>query len=214
MSDVRAADDGVLNELALDLEHIFESPWTPPARPCCDHLLPPERDAASMRTKRVGPAHRRSAPRGSSQTVRAESGRTLLATVLGKLVLSSCIAALFVACAADRPGQPVGVNDVRKACEIRATWARRTTQGCGDCLLYASTPYCACFGKDYSGKCSDHAAAKHRESTCSDADACVNRCPLSDCACVDACYVSAAACRPHAAALEGCLVEVCAEHCR
>jgi hypothetical protein len=122
-----------------------------------------------------------------------------------------------MACGPDPPPpQAVGVNDVRKACDIRTTWVRRTTTECTECLAIASTPECDCpaLQREYSGKCSTHRDAKLAEPTCDGVDACANNCPPADCACVENCYAGKATCRERGSALDGCLAELCDKSCR
>src|SRR4051794_27652415 len=59
------------------------------------------------------------------------------------------IGALVAACSGcnkkdDAPAQQNGVNDVKKSCEIRATWANRTERKCTDCIASAPSPPCNC----------------------------------------------------------------------
>ncbi len=108
-----------------------------------------------------------------------------------------------------------GVDDVTKACEIRATWTHATSTACSSCYSYATTPRCDCTDLDYAGKCSGQQKTKVDEPSCADVDTCIRACTsTTDCACVDACYTNKAACRKAASAVDGCVAETCDEHCR
>jgi hypothetical protein len=123
---------------------------------------------------------------------------------------------VVIACGSDPPGQSVGVNDVRKACDIRTAWMRRSSTSCTDCIALASAPKCDCpaLQRPYSGACSTHRDAKLAEPSCDGVDGCVNNCPANDCNCVEGCYAGRDACRPRGAALDGCLAEMCDSECR
>ncbi len=110
-----------------------------------------------------------------------------------------------------------GVNDVLKACQIRATWTSTSSTPCNNCVGISTTPPCACSPEDYAGKCNEQAAAKNKEPTCDGTLACVGKCagpPNADCACVDACYAGKATCRALASAADGCVAEICAQYCK
>lgn len=128
-----------------------------------------------------------------------------------------CVSAL-VACSSSNDDEPLpttnGVNDVRKACDIRATWKARTTQPCTDCISLASAQRCECSSEDFAGRCNSQQQAKVKEATCEGVDACVGNCEASDCNCVDDCYAGKETCRTLGAAMDGCLAEVCAAHCQ
>lgn len=115
----------------------------------------------------------------------------------------------------EEPG-PVGVNDVRKACEIRTTWTQRGATLCAECLAYSKSPSCDCpsIQRDFSARCHSHHAAKQSEPTCDGVDACVYNCPPGDCACAEGCYANKEACRPLGNATDGCIAEVCSPYCR
>ena len=120
------------------------------------------------------------------------------------------------ACSAS-PGDPPptnGVNDVLQACRIRASWKSASATACNTCIGLATSPRCACTDADYAGKCSEQQSAKTKEPSCEGTDTCVNTCDRSDCACVDRCYASKPACRTPAAAVDGCVAEVCDSFCR
>lgn len=109
-----------------------------------------------------------------------------------------------------------GVNDVRAACEQRASWQKRLTADCAACLTGTQIPPCGCeLVRDFGGACNAQAAARQSEPSCTAAvDACINACKVDDCACIDACYSGADACRQATAARDGCVAEVCAPYCR
>ena len=107
-----------------------------------------------------------------------------------------------------------GVNDVLKACEIRAQWTKTSASPCINCIAYSTTPRCPCADVDYAGECSTQQAAKTNEPSCQGVDTCVNACAKTDCACVEACYANRAACKPQAAAVDGCVADVCDAECR
>ncbi len=107
-----------------------------------------------------------------------------------------------------------GVNDVVKACQLRAPWTSRSSSACTTCVGYASAPRCACADKDFAGKCSDQVAAKNKEATCDGTDACAGKCAPTDCPCVDACYAGKAACRTLASAADGCVADTCDAYCK
>jgi hypothetical protein len=108
----------------------------------------------------------------------------------------------------------VGVDDVLKACQIRATWTNTSSTPCNNCFGLATTPRCACSDQEYAGKCNDQTAAKNKEPTCDGTDACVSKCAKGDCACADACYAGKATCRTLASAADGCVAEVCDSYCK
>jgi hypothetical protein len=123
---------------------------------------------------------------------------------------------LAVACDSEPPPAPVGVNDVKRACEIRAQWQRRGATTCTECIAIASSPPCDCpaFERPYKGTCAPHKDAKRTEPACEGVDACVFNCTDQNCSCVEACYANKDACRPPGAALDGCIAETCDPECR
>ncbi len=133
------------------------------------------------------------------------------------VLFSSVVVALLIACGGDdEPAPNNGVNDVKKACEIRATWTKRKTQECIDCTSIAKTPKCDCpaFQQDFAAKCEVQGRAYGDERNCDFVGDCVGKCNETDCACIDACYAGRDACRPKAAALDGCIADVCDRYCR
>jgi hypothetical protein len=123
---------------------------------------------------------------------------------------------VVTACGDDAPAPNNGVNDVRKACEIRTGWSKLSAQECIDCLSIAPTPKCDCpaFQQEFAAKCADQGAALGNERNCDLVGECVGKCAKTDCGCIDACYDDRAACRPKAAALDGCTTDVCDKYCR
>src|SRR5512140_1147522 len=107
-----------------------------------------------------------------------------------------------------------GVDDVHKACEIRAGWLNTSTTPCNNCVGLSTSPRCACTDQEYAGSCSDQTAAKNKEPTCDGTIDCVGKCARTDCACIDACYAGKAACRTLASAADGCVAEICAKYCK
>lgn len=138
--------------------------------------------------------------------------RRCLTVVFGLLAVTT------FACSSDEDDRPTttnGVNDVGKACAIRAQWTRVSSLDCTDCLGIAVTPICDCTAsKPYAGRCAEQQTAKYQERACAGVGECAFSCPTNDCACVEACYANNEACRVRAAALDGCLAEVCDTYCR
>lgn len=120
----------------------------------------------------------------------------------------------LVACKQDDPPHGNGVNDVRGACLLRASWTAPLAEKCAQCRSVASLEDCGCEAlKDFGAKCVVQGRAKRAEPTCTPAiDDCVLACG-SDCGCADACYASAPACKGVAAAQDGCVADVCASYC-
>lgn len=127
---------------------------------------------------------------------------------------SACLSMLACSGDDDAAATTTGVNDVSKACAIRAQWTKSTSPDCADCLGASTIARCDCSTKDYAGLCSEQQTAKNAEPTCAGVGECVFRCAAGDCACVDACYVDNGTCRTTSSALDGCLAEVCDAHCR
>jgi hypothetical protein len=136
-----------------------------------------------------------------------------------RFLLIACLlgTSSVLACAsddADPPPTTNGVNDVGKACTVRAQWTQATSSPCVDCLAEASVPRCSCSTKDYAGRCSTQQTARNADQACADVASCVVVCKAGDCGCVDQCYANKDACRPLGGAVDGCLAEVCAPFCR
>jgi hypothetical protein len=133
------------------------------------------------------------------------------------LFLFAFVLALVAACKSDDEPEPNnGVNDVKAACEIRIGWARASEQECTDCLSTSRGPSCGCpaFPQEFVGKCADQGAAFGNERNCDLVGECIGKCAKTDCGCIDACYNDRPACRPKAAALDGCVADVCDKYCR
>lgn len=123
---------------------------------------------------------------------------------------------LVAACDSEEAAAPVGVNDVRKACDIRVSWSKGTTPACNECLAIAGSPACDCpdLARDYAGKCNPHRDAKAADASCYDLDVCAKNCAATDCGCVESCWAANARCRELASALDGCLAEMCQSTCQ
>ena len=108
-----------------------------------------------------------------------------------------------------------GVNDVRKACELRAAWTRAAERKCMDCVAAAPSPPCDCSEfKEFGGLCRSQDDARRSEPSCVDSIGdCTRACKPKDCACVEGCYSKAEACKVRAAAEDGC-VDVCDPQCK
>lgn len=140
--------------------------------------------------------------------------RGALKTAPLSFVLLASVA--FVACSSEEEAGPTnnGVNDVRRACEIRLTWRSPMPIACTDCLGVSSAPRCDCSDKDYAGACRPQQEAEVSEPTCDGVRTCVNSCAAGDCGCVDGCYTGKEICRQRSSALDGCLAETCAKYCQ
>ena len=126
------------------------------------------------------------------------------------------LVSLFVvtACSDDEPNN--GVNDVRKACDIRVSWAGRKNTSCTDCLAAAPTVGCECPAfKDFAGLCQEQGTAVRTSPACTtEAKDCAAACNVDDCNCIEACYATGAECKQLAAARDGCVTDVCAKYCQ
>lgn len=122
---------------------------------------------------------------------------------------------LVAACSSEDDDIRVGVNDVRKACEIRATWTTPDANDCSACQTSAILERCECEAlRDFSGACVEAANRVRSEASCTQQiETCWRACPQGDCACVDACYAGADACRRAAGGREGCVADVCSKYC-
>lgn len=125
------------------------------------------------------------------------------------------IASGFVALACSSGDGGTGVNDVKRACEIRAGWTQANSEACSTCTISAYTSAdCDCKKDEYRGLCNDQIVARNAEPDCVfEIDTCVNACQ-SDCDCVDACYANHPTCKPLQAAYDGCLTDVCNDACK
>ena len=124
--------------------------------------------------------------------------------------------ALVAACSTSSGTAPStnGVDDVLKACQIRAPWQNASSSVCNDCIAFAITPRCSCTDRDYAGKCEEQQAARTAEPSCDGTDACIGKCNRIDCNCLDTCYANSPLCRKVASAVDGCVAEVCDSSCR
>ncbi len=131
---------------------------------------------------------------------------------MNALSLGAALASLVVlaACNGSR-----GVDDVKKACEIRVGWTQAGSDACTTCQISAYTSRdCDCKKDDNRGLCNDEIVARNGEPDCAyTIDQCVTACQ-TDCECVDACYASHAKCKPLQAAYDGCLADVCDDACK
>lgn len=136
---------------------------------------------------------------------------TLLRSV--PIALFALVFALF-ACKEDDPTPNNGVNDVRGACLIRASWTAPRAPNCATCKAVVVGEDCGCEAlKEFAGRCGAQERAKREEPSCAPSlDDCVRACG-TDCECADGCYGAAAACKPLAAAVDGCVADVCAQWC-
>lgn len=137
--------------------------------------------------------------------------RALLLSLLGVMTLTA-----LAACASDSaPDRNNGVNDVRKACEVRAAWTRAASEKCLNCLIAAPAPKCDCEAfKEFGALCEIQEAERHAEPTCTSAlDDCTRACAKPDCNCLEGCYAQAASCKSLAGARDGCVAAVCAQYC-
>lgn len=127
------------------------------------------------------------------------------------------VLALVAACERfDETPEDNGVDDVKKACEIRATWTRRGITSCDDCIAVSQAPTCGCpaFQQPYIARCVDQSHARVAEPSCDGTLDCVGKCNPNDCDCVDRCYAGKDLCREVASALDGCVADVCDAYCR
>lgn len=145
--------------------------------------------------------------------------RGSLSFVLSLRTTLSLGAAFFVVLAAACGGDDAatnsnGVNDVKKACEIRVAFKGAESSRCLECIGAAPAPPCECEAiKEFAGRCEKQGATRAAEAGCTlKIEQCVNDCK-KDCACVDACYNESAGCRAATAARDGCVAEQCASAC-
>jgi hypothetical protein len=131
------------------------------------------------------------------------------------LLAALALTALAPACKEDEPATTLGVNDVRKACELRRSWTALDKDTCKNCRAAAPLADCGCEAfKDYAAKCVPPQDAVKSEASCTDQiQICVKTCQVTDCDCIDACYANAGACRRVSGGLDGCVADVCAPYC-
>jgi hypothetical protein len=132
---------------------------------------------------------------------------------LGSLVVLVCT--LAGACAEEEAPLDNGVNDVRKACEIRLGWTNAGSDKCALCQASAPRPACGCEAfKGFDGVCVAQGDARRAEASCTtELASCVTVCDDADCACIESCYAAAPACKRAAAAQDGCVADKCAAFC-
>src|SRR5687767_7430570 len=114
------------------------------------------------------------------------------------LLIAAFAICLLTACSSDENGASAtsnGVNDVRRACDIRLAWKSPITVACTECIGLASAPRCDCSVQDYAGRCNEQQRAKANEPSCEGVNACVTHCEDTDCDCIEACYAGKDACR-------------------
>jgi hypothetical protein len=120
---------------------------------------------------------------------------------------------LAVACSSNPPANN-GVNDVRKACDIRRGWLRKDGSQCINCQVSAPALPCPCSETDpVLSKCHDQQKAVNAEPQCAGIDRCVGDCK-DECACIDRCYAGREACYRVASAMDGCVADLCDSRCR
>ena len=133
------------------------------------------------------------------------------------LVILGILLGAVAACAPDHePPVNNGVDDVRHACEIRASWLHAEAVKCVNCVAAAPSPACDCEAfKEFGGLCKNQEDARRAEPSCNDAnDLCSRTCAKTDCACVEGCYAQAEACKRVIAARDGCVADVCTQYCK
>ncbi len=138
------------------------------------------------------------------------------------LVLATGLAVVFspAACSSKDDDPPRnGVNDVLKACQIRAAWTRATSQKCLNCVAAAPSPACDCDDfKEFASLCKSQDDARRSDPSCTDAmELCSRSCAMnnrSDCACVEKCYAQSDTCKRVIAARDGCVADVCSPFCQ
>jgi hypothetical protein len=122
---------------------------------------------------------------------------------------------VVVACGASDSGPTNnGVNDVLKACQVRAAWTTPDAEKCVSCVAVADLAECGCEAtKPFGGACVKQGDAVRAEATCTNQmKDCVIACK-KDCACIDGCYANAPACKTVTAARDGCVAETCTPYC-
>lgn len=120
---------------------------------------------------------------------------------------------VLAACGDDEPTNN-GVNDVKKACELKTTWKRARDLKCINCVSAAPNAKCDCEEiKEFSGACSEQGDLF--KSACpQNVIDCALHCPVNDCACVENCYNANGDCKKRAAMRDGCVVDRCDEYCQ
>lgn len=126
------------------------------------------------------------------------------------------LVATAAACSPTRLDTDNGVDDIRAACELRATsWAHGQADECIKCMVGSKLEACDCEEfRDFAGKCRSQEVARLAEPSCTtDVKACAGACAKTDCGCLDGCYAAAEACKRVVAATDGCATQVCTPYC-
>jgi hypothetical protein len=136
----------------------------------------------------------------------------ILSVCLGCVLLPACSPATNT----DSPPPNNGVNDVRKACDVRNTWTNRGDMHCTDCLFAATQVSCNCEQfKDFAGLCLEQADTRKADPGCTvDLDNCLNLCDKTSCDCIEGCYAPSPSCKQKSAARDGCVADVCSQYCK
>lgn len=135
-------------------------------------------------------------------------------SAIAKLASAGALALLVAtACSSSEPPRN-GVDDVLRACQIRAAWRNPMAEKCVNCQAAAPSPPCDCeLFKEFGGLCEQQEDARRAEPSCSGAmEDCARAC-TNDCACVEACYAQAAACKRIIDGRDGCIADVCSQYC-
>lgn len=142
-------------------------------------------------------------------------------SLLSAWVVAVASLALVAACSSkddssEAPAANNGVDDVEKACQIRAAWTNPGNDKCVNCQVAAQSPSCECEAfKDFAALCLSQDQARRAEPSCTVAlDDCVKACTQTDCACITSCYANADRCKSLSAAKDGCIADVCAPYCK
>jgi hypothetical protein len=145
-----------------------------------------------------------------------QSSSFALSVGLVAVVVSSALFAPACLSSDDAPPPRNGVNDVKRACEIRAGWTKPGNDKCVNCQVAAQSPSCDCEAfKDFASLCKDQDDARRAEPTCTVAlDDCTKACNKTDCACIDGCYAQSERCKQLSAAKDGCIADVCTQYCQ
>ncbi len=100
-------------------------------------------------------------------------------------------------------------------CQQRASWANRLSSKCTKCVSLAPAPKgCKSFDKVYLAQCADQQRAKLDGKSCEPVFRCSYKCKRKDCDCVARCFEGHDKCDRLAAAVDGCVAEVCEPFCR
>jgi hypothetical protein len=145
----------------------------------------------------------------SNRLPSVSSARSVACVVVGAFAL-----VVFTACSSDDEPARNGVDNVLQACQLRVAWKNPTAEKCVNCVAAAPSPQCDCEAfKEFAGLCKTQDDARRAEPSCTGAmEDCARACK-DDCACVDACYAQAAACKRIIDGRDGCVVDVCTPYC-